>query len=74
VIEASTTEPKVFRRPLPTRALALRIWSMVRRELRVIDRGPRTRHPKHIEHLPPPDSFYSRLNPEVMRIDVRRLR
>jgi len=23
---------------------------------------------------PSPDSFYSRLNPEVMRIDVRRLR
>jgi hypothetical protein len=32
------------------------------------------RYLKHIEHLPAPESFYSRLNPEVMRIDVRRLR
>jgi hypothetical protein len=52
----------------------LRIWSMVCRGLRAHERGPTVRYLKHIEHLPPAESFYSRLNPEVMRIDVRRLR
>jgi hypothetical protein len=46
---------------------------MVCRGLGANQRGPRTRYVKHIEHLPPPESFYSRLNPEVMRIDVRRV-
>ena len=56
-----------------TRALALRIWSMVCRGLRASERARVTRYLKHIEHLPPPDSFYSQLNSEVMRIDVRRV-
>jgi len=74
MIEAPATELKSSTRALAIRALALRIWSVVCRGLSASQRGPSTRYLKHIEHLPPPDSFYSRLNPEVMRIDVRRLR
>jgi len=74
MIGAPARELKTSVWPLATRALALRIWSMVCRGLRVNERGLSTRSLKHIEHLPPPESFYSRLNPEVMRIDVRRLR
>jgi hypothetical protein len=65
--ETSTWAPE-------TRVLAWRIWSLVCRGLRANERRPNTLYLKHIEHLPPPESFYSRLNPEVMRIDVRRLR
>ena len=74
MIEAPTRELEISARAPATRALALRIWSMVCRGLRASERARVTRYLKHIEHLPPADSFYSRLNPEVMRIDVRRLR
>ena len=74
MIEAPTRELEISAWAPAIRALALRIWSMVCRGLGANQRGPRTRYVKHIEHLPPPDSFYSRLNPEVMRIDARRLR
>ena len=74
MIEAPTRELEISAWAHATRALASRIWSMVRRGLRASELRPSTRYPNHVEHLPPPDSFYSRLNPEVMRIDVRRLR
>jgi hypothetical protein len=74
MIEAPVTELGTPAWTLATRALALRIWSMICTGPGVSQRGPSTRYPRHIEHLPPPESFYSRLNPEVMRIDVRRLR
>jgi hypothetical protein len=74
MIEAPATELETSTRAPATGALAQRIWSIVCRGLRVNQCGPGTRYLKHIEHLPAPDSFYSRLNPEVMRIDVRRLR
>ena len=74
MIETPATELETSAWALASRALALRIWSMVCRGFRAHEHGPSTRYSKHIEHLPPPDSFYSRLNPEVMRIDVRRLR
>ena len=74
MIEAPVTEFETSTRAPATRALALRIWSMVCRGLRASERGSSTRYLKQMEHLPPPESFYSRLNPEVMRIDVRRLR
>ena len=74
MIEAPATELETSTRAPATSGLALRIWSIVCRGLRVNQHGPGTRYLKHMEHLPPPESFYSRLNPEVMRIDVRRLR
>ena len=74
MIETPATELETSAWALASRALALRIWSMVCRGFRAHEHGPSARYSKHIEHLPPPDSFYSRLNPEVMRIDVRRLR
>ena len=74
MIEALARELEISAWAPATRALALRIWSIVCRGLRAHERGSTMRYLKHIEHLPPPDSFYSRLNPEVMRIDVRRLR
>ena len=74
MIEAPATELETSAWAPAIRALALRIWSMVCRGLRASERARVTRYLKHIEHLPPPDSFYSQLNPEVMRIDVRRLR
>ena len=74
MIEAPATELETSAWARAIRTLPLRIWSMVCRGLRASERGPSTRYLKRIEHLPPPDSFYSRLNPEVMRIDVRRLR
>jgi hypothetical protein len=74
MIEAPATELETSAWAPATRALVLRIWSIVCRGLGVIRPGPSTHYLKHIEHLPRPDSFYSRLNPEVMRIEVRRLR
>ena len=74
MIEALARELEISAWAPATRALALWIWSMICRGLRPSERGSSTRYPNHVEHLPPPDSFYSRLNPEVMRIDVRRLR
>ena len=73
MIETPATELETSTWAPATRTLALRIWSVVCRGLSASQRGPSTRYLKHIEHLPPPDSFYSRLNPEVMRIDVRRV-
>jgi hypothetical protein len=74
MIEALARELEISAWALATRALPLRIWSVLGRSLRASERGPNTRYLRHMEHLPPPESFYSRLNPEVMRIDVRRLR
>ena len=74
MIEAPATELETSAWALATKALALRIRSLACRGLRANERRPRTHYLKHIEHLPSPESFYSRLNPEVMRIDVRRLR
>ena len=74
MIETPATELETSTWGPATRALAWRIWSMVCRGLRAHERGSTMRYLKHIEHLPPPESFYSWLNPEVMRIDVRRLR
>jgi hypothetical protein len=74
MIEAPGRELELSAWAPATRALAPRIWSLVCRSLRASERGPSARYLKHMEHLPPPESFYSRLNPEVMRIDVRRLR
>jgi hypothetical protein len=74
MIEPPATELETSTRAPAARALALWIWSMVCRGPGVSQRGTSKRYLKHIEHLPAPDSFYSRLNPEVMRIDVRRLR
>ena len=74
MIEAPTRELEISAWAPAIRALALRIWSMVCRGLRAHERASTIRYLNHIEHLPPPESFYNRLNPEVMRIDVRRLR
>ena len=74
MLEAPPAELETSAWALATRALLLRIWSVLGRSLRASERGPSTRYLKHMEHLPPPESFYSRLNPEVMRIDARRLR
>jgi hypothetical protein len=74
MIEAPATELEASAWAFATKPLPLRIWSMVCRGLRASERGSSTRYLKQMEHLPPPESFYSRLNPEVMRIDVRRLR
>ena len=74
MIDTSATEPETFRRPLVTRDLAVRVCSLVGRRLRSIGRRLMTRSPDRIEQpLPPPDVCYSRLSPEVMRIEVRRL-
>ena len=73
MIEAPATELETSAWAPAIRALALRIWSMVCRGLMASERARVTRYLKRIEHLPPPESFYSRLNPEVMRIDVRRV-
>ena len=73
MIGTSDTELQTSTRALASGTLPLRIRSLVW-GLRANERRPSTLYLKHIEHLPPPDSFYSRLNPEVMRIDVRRLR
>jgi hypothetical protein len=74
MIEAPATGVQTSAWALATRTLALRICSVVCRGLRAHERRESARCLKQIEHLPPPDSFYSRLNPEVMRIDARRLR
>jgi hypothetical protein len=74
MLEAPPTELETSAWAPATGAMALRIWSIVCRGLRAKQHGQSTRYLTHIEHLPPPDSFYSRLNPEVMRIEVRRLR
>ena len=73
MIEAPARELETSAWAPATRALALRIWSMICRGLRAHERGSTMRYLKHIEHLPPPESFYSRLNPEVMRMVVRRV-
>ena len=74
MIEAPGRELELSAWAPATRALAPRIWSLVCRGFRANERRSSALYLKHIEHLPPPESFYSRLNPEVMRIDVRRLR
>jgi hypothetical protein len=72
--ETSAAEPKAFRRPLAARDLAVYFSSLVGSRLRAIGRRLMTRSLKRIEQpLPFPDMSYSRLSPEVMRIEVRRL-
>jgi hypothetical protein len=74
MIETSATESKVFRRPLAARDSAVNFCSLVGRRLRAIGRRLMTRSPKRIEQpLPSPDTSYSRLSRDVMRIEARRL-
>ena len=74
MIKTSLTESETFRRPFPTGDLAVHFCSFVGRRLRAIGRRLMTRSPKRIEQpLPSPDTSYSRLSRDVMRIEARRL-
>jgi len=74
MIKTSPAESETFRRPLPTRDLAVNLCSFVGRRLRVIGRQQMSRFLKRIEQtLPSPDMSYSRLSRDVMRIEARRL-
>ena len=73
MIKTSLTESETFRRPLPTGDLAVHFCSFVGRRLRAIGQQM-SRSLKRVEQpLPSPDMSYSRLSPELMRIEVRLL-
>jgi hypothetical protein len=73
MIKTAATEPETVRRSLTTRP-GVHFSSLVGRLLRAIGCRPTTRSLKHIERpLPSPDMSYSRLSPELMRIEVRLL-
>ena len=74
MIKTSPAESETFRRPLPTRDLAVHLCSFVGRRLRAIGRQQMSRFLKRIEQtLPSPDMSYSWLSRDVMRIEARRL-
>ena len=73
MIKTSPTASETFRRPLPTRDLAVHLCSFVGRRLRAIGQQM-SRSLKRVEQpLPSPDMSYSRLSRDVKRIEARRL-
>ena len=74
MIKTSPTASETFRRPLPTRDLAVHLCSFVGRCLGALGRQRMSRSLKRVEQpLPSPDMSYSRLSRDVKRIEARRL-